>query len=37
MIAAIKSPPDLLSEPRRKSRQKPGQKPAEDNKDPPPA
>jgi len=37
MIAAIKSPLDLLSEPRRKSRKKPDQKPAKDNKDPPPA
>jgi integrase/recombinase XerD len=37
MIAAIKSPLDLLSEPRRKSRKKPDQKLAEDNKDPPPA
>jgi hypothetical protein len=35
MIANIKSPLDLLSEPRRKPRKKPGS--GEDNKDPPPA
>jgi hypothetical protein len=35
MIANIKSPLDLLSEPRRKPRKKPGL--GEDNKDPPPA
>jgi hypothetical protein len=35
MIANIKSPLDLLSEPRKKPRKKPG--PGEDNKDPPPA
>jgi integrase/recombinase XerD len=37
MIAAIKSPLDLLSEPRRKSRKKPAKIPAADNKDSPPA
>jgi len=37
MIANIKSPLDLLSEPRRKPRKKPGKSPGEDNKDPPPA
>jgi integrase/recombinase XerD len=37
MIAGIKSPLDLLSEPRRKPRKKPGKNPAENNKDPPPA
>jgi len=36
-IANIKSPLDLLSEPRRKPRKKPGKSPGEDNKDPPPA
>ena len=35
MIANIKSPLDLLSEPRRKPRKKPGKSPGED--DPPPA
>ena len=37
MIANIKSPLDLLSEPRRKPKKRPGKSPAEDNKDPPPA
>ena len=37
MIAGIKSPLDLLSEPSRKPRKKPGKNPGEDNKDPPPA
>ena len=41
MIANIKSPLDLLSEPRKKPRKKPGKNPGknpgEDNKDPPPA
>jgi site-specific recombinase XerD len=37
MIANIKSPLDLLSEPRKKARKKPGKNPGEDNKDPPPA
>jgi integrase/recombinase XerD len=37
MIAGIKSPLDLLSEPRRKPRKKPGKNPGENNKDPPPA
>ena len=37
MIANIKSPLDLLSEPRMKPRKKPGKDPGEDNKDPPPA
>ena len=35
MIANIKSPLDLLSEPRKKPRKKPS--PGEDKKDPPPA
>jgi len=34
MIAGIKSPLDLLSEPR-KPRKKPGKNPGENNKDPP--
>ena len=37
MIANIKSPLDLLSEPRRKPRKKPDKSSGEDNKDPPPA
>jgi len=37
MIANIKSPLDLLSEPRSKTGRKPAKKPAMDEKDPPPA
>jgi integrase/recombinase XerD len=37
MIAGIKSPLDLLSQPRRKPRRKPGKKPDTDEKDSPPA
>ena len=37
MLANIKSPLDLLSEPRRKPSKKPGKSPGEDNKDPPTA
>jgi integrase/recombinase XerD len=37
MIASIKSPLDLLSQPRRKPRKKPGKKPDTADKDQPPA
>jgi hypothetical protein len=37
MIASIKSPLDLLSQPSKKSRKKPGKNLEEDRKDPPPA
>jgi hypothetical protein len=37
MIAGIKSPLDLLSQPRRKPHRKPGKKPDTGEKDQPPA
>jgi site-specific recombinase XerD len=37
MIAGIKSPLDMLSQPRKQTRKKPARKPDTDEKDPPPA
>jgi len=37
MIANVKSPLDLLSQPRKKTTKNPGKKPATGEKDPPPA